>query len=214
MANSKRKCKFCGEYKTASEGVKVPAGWFCDIDHVMEFVKASNAKAKDKAAAKVKRDIKEQKKANRKALRDFNRKDLRWQHKQTQKAFNKMRVLEELKWFSDKGIEPYCISCGKTNMDWCCGHFKTVGAQGGLRYDKANTYLQCNRYCNMSLSGNIEGNKNTRGYKKGLLLRFGEKKGREIIDYCESNTSPVRWEWEQLEDLRKGFNKKIRIERH
>jgi hypothetical protein len=209
MANSKRKCKYCGNYKSAPEGIKVPAGWFCGVDHVMEFIKESNAKLK-KAVEKANSDIKKQKKASRKALRDFNRRDLRWQHRQTQKAFNKMRVLEELKWFSDRGIQPYCISCGKESMDWCCGHFKTVGAQGGLRYDRMNTYLQCNRYCNMGLSGNIEGNKNTHGYKKGLILRFGEEAGKRIIDYCESNTAPVKLEWESIEGMRKEFNKKIR----
>lgn len=142
--------------------------------------------------------------------RDFNRRDLTWQHKQCQKVFNRMRVLEEKQWFVARGIEPECISCGKTHMDWCCGHFKTRGAQSGLRYDRMNTFLQCNKACNESLSGNIEGTKTSRGYKRGLAERFGEAEAKRIIDYCESNTAPVKWRWQELEALRKEWSQSIR----
>ena len=160
--------------------------------------KCAIAWAKDKESQK-----------NRKELREFNRRDLRWQHKQTQPVFNRMRVLEELKWFFDRGLEPECISCGKTNMDWCCGHFKTRGSQPELRYAKHNTFLQCNRYCNMALSGNIEGNKNTRGYKAGIIERFGEKEGQFIIDDCGTDADAA-WTWQQIEGMRKEFNAKIK----
>lgn len=142
--------------------------------------------------------------------REFNRRDLNWQHERCRRVFNRMRVLEEMEWFRERGMEPECISCGKTHMDWCCGHFKTVGAQSNLRYDRSNTYLQCNRYCNSGLSGNIDGNKNTRGYKRGLVERFGEQEAQRIIDYCESNTAPANWDWQELEALRKQWNQRIR----
>lgn len=155
---------------------------------------------------------KEAKKANREANKEhliakqvFKANDLRLQLNLTQKVFNKMRKLEEIEWFNSRDLEPECISCGKTNMDWCCGHFKTVGSQGSLRFDRINTYLQCNRYCNMGLSGNINGNKNTRGYLKGLLERFGDDKAREIIDYCETD-SVKKWTCEELIEMRKEFN--------
>ena len=76
----------------------------------------------------------------------FNVNDIPKQHELTQTVFNKLRKLQELKWFKDNDMWPECISCGKTNMDWCCGHLKTVGSQGSLRYSPINTYLQCNRY--------------------------------------------------------------------
>lgn len=62
----------------------------------------------------------------------------------------------------------------------------------------------------MNLSGDIEGTKTTRGYKQGLKDRFGEVEGQKIIDYCESNTAPVKWSWEELEKMRSSFNKRIR----
>jgi hypothetical protein len=142
--------------------------------------------------------------------REFNRRDLNWQHKQCQRVFNRMRVLEELQWFRERGMEPECISCGKTHMDWCCGHFKTRGAQSNLRYDRRNTFLQCNKYCNESLSANIEGTKTTRGYKQGLVDRFGKAEARRIIDHCETNTAPVKWDWQELEALRKQWSQRIR----
>jgi len=151
-------------------------------------------------------------KAARKDKMELNRNDLRWQHKLTQAAFNKMRVLEELQWFADKGLEPTCISCGKPkgNDTFCCGHFKTRAAQGNLRYDRKNTYLQHNQRCNMRMSGDIEGTKTTRGYKNGLRERFGAVEGQLIIDYCDSHTETKKWSTDELETLRAKFNKRIR----
>lgn len=162
------------------------------------------------AIAKREKAEKLQAKQTRKEKRDLDRKSLAWQHKQTQPAFNKMRVLEEMMWFDINGLEPTCISCNKPSMDWCCGHFKTRGAQPALRYDRKNTYLQCNTYCNKHLSGNIEGNKNTRGLKQGLRDRFGEDAAAEIIEYCDTNTESKDWSWRDLEALREGFSKRIR----
>ncbi|NRA76738.1 MAG: recombination protein NinG [Pseudoalteromonas sp.] len=140
----------------------------------------------------------------------FKLSDTKLQHDLTQKSFNKLRVLQEKKWFKDNNQAPTCISCGKENMDWCCGHFKSRGAQGNLRYDEKNTYLQCNRYCNMALSGNIAGNKTTRGYAAGLFVRFGEA-AQGIIDYCESNTAVKKWTGEELQQMRKEFNLQIKL---
>ncbi len=204
MSNKKRKCKECNEFVIASEGVKFPIGFFCTYEHAMWFAEAKTSKAKLIAAKKL---TKEKAKTASDQKRKFKLSDVSHQHKLTQMSFNRMRVKEELIWFKDKGIEPYCISCGKTKMDWCCGHFKTVGSSGSLRYDRNNSFLQCNWYCNMNKSGNIEGCKNTHGYKKGLLMRFGEE-GEVIIDYCERNQSNVKkWTGIELKNMRKEFSK-------
>ena len=140
----------------------------------------------------------------------FRLSDTKLQHDLTQTVFNKLRVLQEKKWFADRGLEPECISCGKKNMDWCCGHFKSRGAQGNLRYVQENTYLQCNKYCNMSLSGNISGTKTTRGYTVGLFDRFGDEEAARIIEYCETNTAVKKWTGEELQEMRKDFNLQIK----
>lgn len=200
-------CKYCKTRQPLDEGIQTPAGWFCKYDHAIKYANDKSEQARLKAKAK---QVKQIKKENSKALRDLNRSTLSWQHKHTQRVFNRMRVLQELKWFKDRGLEPTCISCNKTDMDWCCGHLKTVGAQGVLRYSKFNTFLQCNRYCNKGLSGNINGNKTTRGYLQGLLDRFGEKAGESIINRCESYSESSKWTCEELEEMRKCFSEEVR----
>jgi len=141
----------------------------------------------------------------------FNKKDLKWQLATTQTVFNRVRKLQEYLWFAVRGIEPYCMSCQKTKMDWACGHYKTVASQGNLRFDEINTYLQCNMYCNKGLSGNISGNKNTIGYTKGIVSRFGEASGKEIIEYCETNTQIKRWTCEEVEAIRIDYLAKEKL---
>ncbi len=181
----------------------VPAGKFHDIVCMYEFIKDKKDKDRKKAQDKINKAYKLKKKI-------FKVKDVPKQLSLTQVSFNKLRRLQELEWFKKHGKQPECISCGKTNMDWCCGHFKTVGAQGVLRFDEVNTYLQCNRYCNMGKSGNISGDKNTRGYIQGLHDRFGQQKAEAIIDYCTNKTQPRKWTGMELMEMRKEFNKQIR----
>jgi len=78
-----------------------------------------------------------------------------------------------------------------------------------LRFDELNTALQCNRYCNKGLSGNINGNKTTRGYLQGLRDRYGEERAREIIEYCEVDRI-AEWNCEELIAMRKQWNVEIR----
>ena len=194
-----KKCKACSSefvptYNTAQE--------VCSPKCALKLVEI---KKQDKALKARSIEIKRVKQK----LNELDRQSLRWQHKHTQKAFNRMRVLQELVRFKSIGKEPECISCGKTKMDFCCGHFKTVGAHSELRYDELNTHLQCNRYCNMGLSGNINGNKNTRGYIQGLLEWYGEDKAKAIIEYCESQPAK-KWQWQELEEMRAKFNEEIR----
>ena len=207
MANKRRRCTSCKKYKEADKGIVAPIGFFCDkncrYDYATKQTKTLISKSKKIETKKKDKEFKE-----RKAKFDLN--DVPKQHKLTQTVFNQLRVLQELKWFKDRGLEPECISCGKTNMDFCCGHLKSRGAQGNLRYDVSNTFLQCNRYCNMALSGNIEGNKNTRGYKAGLVERFGEKEAKRILDYCKENTQVKKWTGSELQELRASLNKQVK----
>lgn len=206
MSNSKRKCKLksCGIY--TKDFLKQPAGVFCCEDHMFKFIAENQEKAREKRLRHIKSEEKKTKKANRKARIELDRKTLKWQHKQTQPVFNKLRRLQEFKWFQDRDIEPYCICCQQPlgNDQWCNGHFKTVGANSRLRYDFKNSFLQRNQYCNMRKSGNIA------GYKEGLIYRFGEEEGQAIIDYCETNNAPIKWHWQELEEMRFDFLEKIK----
>jgi hypothetical protein len=124
----------------------------------------------------------------------------------TQDVFNRLRKLQELKWFADRGLEPTCISCGKPKGDdvWSCGHLRTRKAAKQLSFDPLNTYLQHNKNCNYEKSGDVE------NYKLGLIKRFGEIEGQRIIDYVETNNSLASWTCDELIQMRKEFNKEIR----
>ena len=195
MANKKRRCSQCKGYKIADDGIVINGTFFCDIEH-------ATAKA-FKGIPKGKKIVE---KNNKAAVFELNKKTLKWQHDKTQPVFNKLRRLQELKWFSDRGLEPVCISCQKPigNDQWCNGHFKTVGSNGRLRYDFKNSYLQHNRNCNMGRSGDID------GYKKGLVARFGADEAQGIIDYCETNNAPIKLTWQDIEKMRKEFNLEIK----
>ncbi len=193
MANSKRKCKYCK--KSTREYIVVNMSAFCSFDEAVKY--ASENKSKGKKIVE---------RNNRKAVVELDKRSLKWQHDKTQPVFNKLRRLQEFKWFSDRNLEPVCISCQKPlgNDQWCNGHFKTVGSNGRLRYDFRNSYLQHNYNCNQQLSGDVE------GLKRGLAIRFGDDEAAEIIDYCETNNSPIKRTWQELEELRKEFNKQIK----
>jgi hypothetical protein len=199
-----KKCKHCGI--KSDNGRTYPIGYICSDLCRDAIIKIHNQKEYDKKCQRAY-------KAKQKKDKDFKTKvvknDIPKQLKLTQAVFNRLRKLQEFQWFRDRGLEPECISCGKTNMDWCAGHYKSRGSQGALRFDPKNVFLQCNKYCNSSLSGNIEGNKTTRGYKVGLIERFGKEEGQAILDYCEIDRI-AKWDGEELIELRKTLAKQIR----
>ena len=202
MAVGKHRCTNCKGYFPTDSMVRVTAGNFCKQECIIEYgMRKTNKLLVDTRKAK--------KKVNSKEKSDYYAKDLPKQKKLTQDVFNKLRKLQEYKWFADRNLPPTCISCGKENMDWCCSHFKTVASQGAIRYDTTNTHLACNRYCNKALSGNINGNKTTRGYIQGLHDRFGEKEANRIIAYCKKDRVK-EWECDELIQMRKEMNIEIR----
>lgn len=204
MANSKKRCKHCKVYVKAETGIKVPAGFFCSHDHAIEF-------ARDKQAETKRQQQKDRDRVKSMTVKDLNRKDVEWQHKQTQPAFNRLRVLEEILWFQDRGLQPECISCGSTSgVTWSCGHYKTVGANRQLRYERDNTFLQCWFNCNKNKSGNIQGTRTERGLIQGLYERFGREEADRIIDFCETKKEIKRWTWQELEENRAEYRKEIR----
>lgn len=206
-----RKCRVCEmPFKPRFHSMEQD----CSDDCTIKWLRSPAAqKGMSAARRQVDRYHKQVKKDGKKKSLEFKRQvqlqDVDYQIKTTQPVFNRMRVLEELRWFADRGIEPFCISCKRTKMDWSCGHFKTRGAQGNLRFCRFNTHLQCNWRCNRNLSGNINGDKTSIGYKAGLLLRFGDE-GQRIIDYCETHTEKVKWDPEYLISFRAECRAKIR----
>jgi hypothetical protein len=146
MANSKRKCKYCGRY--TPEWIKVPAGTFCTMDHALEF--ASQPKNKERAADK-------RHAAKKQKIRDEDR---GYWLKKAQASFNAFIRAR------DKNLP--CISCGRHHTgQYHAGHYRTVGANPELRFEELNCHKQCSA-CNNYLSGNLV------NYRINLLEKIGE----------------------------------------
>jgi hypothetical protein len=193
-----RRCAVCRELYTPKRiGLKITKVCL-NAGCVLDYAQGIRAKEAEKAA--------------RSRKNEFYKNDTPKQLELCQAVFNKLRRLQELKWFADRGMDPTCISCGKPKGGdiFCAGHFKTRGAQSGLRFDPKNVYLQHNRRCNSDLSGDIYGTKTTHGYLQGLRNRFGSEEAQNIIDYCETNTAVKKWTCEELIAMRKDWNKQIR----
>lgn len=192
MAN-KTLCPTCKAPATLRINLKL----FCSIDCAVSWSKLQA----DKSKAKKQKEFNAETRQRKQKLKT----GAEWKS-EAQALFNKMRRLEELLWFKERGIEPYCISCQLPlgNDQWCCGHFKTRKARPDLSFDKNNTFLQHNHRCNQQLSGDIE------GYKIGLAFRFGEAKAREVIEYCEAEKKTPKRSADDWQQMKKEFSAEIR----
>jgi hypothetical protein len=113
--------------------------------------------------------------------------------KRTQEVFNEYIRLRD----ADCG----CISCGtKADNQYCAGHFRTRGAAGHLRFDERNVHKQCNKRCNLELSGNIS------GYRPRLIKKIGLAE----VEALENDNSLKSWNREELDELRKVYRAKIK----
>ena len=168
-----KKCKACGEKYQPDRPLTEVCGVKCAIE-----------------LAKIKRE-KKQKKKDRERLAEL-RPLSHWLN-ETQKVFNEYIRLR------DSG-EP-CISCGTmVTNEWCAGHYRTRGAASHLRYSELNCHKQCNRYCNLELSGNII------NYRPRLIKKIG----LEAVEALENDNTPKSWTREELEELRKVYRAKIK----
>ena len=164
--------------------ITTPKGSFCTDTHAAKYAIASIPKVRQKQ----KKEAKSKDKKRLAELRPLSH----WLN-ETQKVFNEYIRRR------DSG-EP-CISCGTmVTNEWCAGHYRTRGAASHLRFDEQNCHKQCNRYCNMELSGNII------NYRPRLI----EKIGLEAVEALENNNTPKSWTREELEELRKVYRAKIK----
>jgi len=187
------KCPVCKQPAELRINLKL----FCSFDCAAKWGQSQAEKVK----AKKQKEFNAETRRRKLAIKS----DTDWKN-ETQDLFNKMRRLEELLWFKERGIEPYCISCQLPlgNDQWCCGHFKTRKARPDLAFDRRNTYLQHNVNCNKHLSGDIA------GYKDGLAFRFGDEEARQIIEYCEVRQETPKRTPEEWMAMKKEYSAEIR----
>jgi len=138
--------------------------------------------------------IKEQKKAD-KAHREAKKNIKPMSHwlKITQDTFNEYIRLRDR--------NENCISCDAFDAPvWCAGHFRSRGSASHLRFNEQNVHKQCNKRCNLELSGNLA------GYRPRLIAKIG----LEQVEALENDNSTKTWTREELAEIRKIYRAKIR----
>lgn len=149
MPVSKRKCKLCGEYRSASDGVKAPAGFFCCHDHAIQFAMEKSAKLRERQAAKARREseakAKEARKATKARIKELNR----------PKHLDQLQALVNQYVLHVRDANKPCCTCGTTNphIKYDAGHYRSRGACPEARYILTNIHRQCSVRCNVHGSG-------------------------------------------------------------
>jgi len=181
--------------------ISLPAGKFHSMECAIDYSRQKAQKTIKRKKAVKEKESRAKSRADKNKVKSYSAK-----MSELQDVFNELRRYEEFLWFHERGLEPYCISCLKPlgNDQWCCGHFRTVGARSDLRFDKRNTYLQHNVRCNRHLSGDVE------NYKKGLAHRFGEDEAKEIISYTSIRQEVKKISDEEIRELKKQWRTKVR----
>lgn len=174
-----RPCKVCKEKFTPSRmGQKV-----CSIKCAKKDVEIGKKREFKKETRKLKEKIKRRSDWFKEALEACKR---------YVRARDRVQAKRE-------GRNPYCCSCltEKQDIQYAAGHFKTVGAHPELALNEFQIWLQCNRYCNMGLSGNIYGNKHSPGYLKFMIDKFGQDyvdslDGRPVAKYTVDELREIK----------------------
>lgn len=194
MANSKRKCKNCGD--RVRDYIVINNVAYCSFNSAVEY--ASNNKLK---GAEIKR--KESDKAHRARKKVFKDNDKSLRVKAAQSSFNAFIRKR------DEGLN--CISCGKPpnsgeyigGSGTHAGHFKSCGAHSELRFNELNCHVQCFR-CNVHLSGNIK------DYRPALI----DKIGLDKVEWIEGPHKPKKYTCVELKEIELLYKEKIKALTH
>lgn len=199
MPNRKRKCrlKSCGAYRPAADMLTVPAGSFCDAAHALQYARENGDKLRQKRVAD------EAKQARKEArLKRAERTSLDWsyQFELTRKA---AQVLA-----NRLDAELPCICCDEPRgrAQFCGGHGKTGAGHPELAVDLCNIHGQRNALCNQHKSGNWSGDKRSKGYRQGLLDRFGPA----MVEYLETDRDRTRLSCQEFIEIRAVYKAEIR----
>ena len=96
-----------------------------------------------------------------------------------------------------------CICCGAplpgptVGGGYDCGHYRSVGASPGLRFDERNAHgqtKQCNRW----------GAGRAVDYRMGLIQRIG----LAAVEALEANNTPHKWTRDEVREIRDTYRAK------
>lgn len=164
-----------------SNSLHVVCGYKCAV----AIVNQDKAKLKEKQAKARRKDTKERKDKLKSYSEKLN---------ECQKYFN--AYIRE----RDKDLP--CISCGteKQDIQYCAGHWKTRKARSDLRYNEDNVQKQCNKHCNLMLSGNVG------EFRLGLIKRIGVKR----VEALEVVREAVKLSDDDMKAFKKKYSNKLK----
>jgi hypothetical protein len=188
MANAKKKCRSCKEYSLVESGIKVPLGFFCSMDCVVEHGKkgarASSDKRKRQTLTKLRAELKTASEWRTEAQTAFN-------------AYVRYR---------DRDLP--CISCDASGDHdglggyWDAGHYRSRGAAKHLSFHQHNCHKQCHK-CNRYLSGNVV------EYRIRLIKRIG----LDRVEVLEHNNDTVKHDITYLRRIKQIFKAKLKLKK-
>ena len=177
-------CRVCKAEFTATRPMQHVCGTDCALALARAKREAVEAR-QAKAVRAAKRAIKAAGRARLKTRADYL--------KDCQAAFNA--------WIRERDAGLPCISCGTTkDVQYCAGHYRTVGAHPELRFEPANVHRQCNKHCNLEKSGNVI------EYRKGLLTRIGA----DLLDWLEGDHPARHYTIDELQVLTAHYRAETR----
>lgn len=104
-------------------------------------------------------------------------------------------------WVRQRDAGQPCISCGTTaDVQYCAGHYRTVGACPELRFEPLNVHRQCNKNCNLEKSGNIV----------EYRIRLVKKIGAEAVAWLEGPHEPKKYTIEDLQQIKAHYRALLR----
>lgn len=174
MANKSRRCTYCKEYKLATDGVKHPAGFFCNFDHAIKYANKKTTKTKQK---KERAETKQRKKELMTRSQWYDR-----LQKLVNQYITKVRDINEP-----------CCTCGTSNpsIKYDAGHFFTRAARSDIRFELTNIHKQCSVRCNQHGSG-------MRNEHEKFII---EKYGQDHLDWLILEKPPLKEQFPNWQDI-------------
>lgn len=207
MAN-KRKCKYCLEYFPPEKIKRFGVGYFCSIEHALQWVKEKQAKDKARKIASAKKEASRQHKVDKERIKRPSE-----TRAEAQKSVNR--------YIRARDYHEGCISCGKSKEEvesdqgwkvggcWDAGHYKSRGAKGQLRFVLFNIHKQC-KSCNAG-SDKFSHKADTVAskYRVNLIKKIGSEK----VEWLDNNNGidHRKNDKEYHRRIKKIFDKKARL---
>ena len=165
--NRTKLCRVCRTSFSPRSSTQIVCGWECAIElNNVQRIRISKKETRDA-------------KLRLKSRADWAR--------EAQSAFNK--------YIRERDRSEPCISCQRHHQgQYHAGHYRSVGAISGLRFNEFNVHKQC-APCNNHLSGNIV------NYRINLIKKIGI----EEVEWLESYNEVSKYTIDDLKAIKKKY---------